>query len=261
MAELKGFIVSYRKKFLLLKKQRLTDEEFVLRDYCIHIADWDKTHKEKFGTFKKTNKELGVGLGWSESKVSRLRNKLVAKGMLVEQANGRMEIPNFWKYLPKNAYKLTKNHANFQEEIAEMQYDHAKVQESNAEMQGLNENKILGSEEKTYIDAEQNDIELAKMQPSLLVKSDIDSSKDIFNTLAYEEEKKTSDEKFFRHAIAVLEKNHPLTLRKRLILEEQMAAAGFYPDSFHESCFCNSGKEFIDCCGPLVYESLKIAKE
>lgn len=251
MKELKGFIVSYRKKFLLLKKRRLTDEEFVLRDYCIHVADWDETHIGKFGTFRETNKRLAEGLGCSESKVSRLKNSLVAKGELIKRSDDRMEIPSYWKYLPKNAYKLTKKREGLSNKFSKMKGEYAELQEPYAEMQGLTGGIISGSGIETQTNSVKKRGELAEMQGVNSPKSDLSSFKGKFS---WED---VRGRRVHEYIVGTPEEMQVSVLRKKSLRAKQMVVSGFAPDSLYEPCFCKSGREFIDCCGPVMWKVLE----
>lgn len=129
-----GVLASYREKFLFLKEGCLTDEEFILYEYCIHQADFNENHIGKFGRFEMTNKEIGFALLCSEDKVGRCLRKLLEKGLLKRVNRRRIEVVDFYRYLPKNAYKRIKT----KEELSYMQTIIANIKSENAELRKVN---------------------------------------------------------------------------------------------------------------------------
>ncbi len=107
-----------------------TRQEFLVYEYLLAIADWDRKHKATYGTLKKTNKEIAKGVNWTESPISRYKNRLIKKGFLIERSDGWIEIPLFWMTEPTKAFKLKKG------DHAELQEEHADLQEAIAFMQG-----------------------------------------------------------------------------------------------------------------------------
>lgn len=77
---LKGYHRAFRGRFLLLQRKDLRDEEFILWECSYSVlVDWDKKHNT-YGTFSHTWVEIGMLLGWSDSKVSRASQELFKKG-------------------------------------------------------------------------------------------------------------------------------------------------------------------------------------
>lgn len=160
-----GVLASYRDKFLYLKEKVLTDELFILYEYCIHLADFDENHKGKFGTFQKTsNKELGQDLGWSEDKVGRNINALLKKELLKVMGGKQIEVVDYFRFLPKNAFSRVKNGeetAYLQENITKMRFQNAELRQENANLQ----NKVS---DLTTNYASISDIVSSKVNSSLL---------------------------------------------------------------------------------------------
>ena len=133
----KGLLASYRDKFLYLKEKALTDEQFILYEYCIHLADFDENHKDIFGTFQKTsNEELGLGLGWLKDKVARNLTTLLEHGLLKLLENNQIEVVDYYRFLPKNAFCRIKSG----EETSYLLKNIAKMRSQNAEMREENAN-------------------------------------------------------------------------------------------------------------------------
>lgn len=129
-----GVLASYRDKFKLLKDKFLKDEEFILYDYCVHLADFDEKH-DNFGTFERdTNEVLGSGLGWSGDKLRRNFNALLNKGALRLMGNRLVEVVGFTIYLPKQAFALKKSNDYLSGLFAEVSSENAIMQTSNANL-------------------------------------------------------------------------------------------------------------------------------
>jgi DNA-binding Lrp family transcriptional regulator len=141
-----GILASYREKFILLQEKILSDEQFVLYEFCIHQADFDVRHKDKFGTFQLTNRELGIRLGWSEDKVGRQIKVLLKYGLLIKRDYKTHEVVDFFRYLPKNAFQRVKNKeelAYLQQVIAFIRVESAKIRPENVNLR--NNKPILAS--------------------------------------------------------------------------------------------------------------------
>lgn len=133
-----GVIASYRDKFILLRENFLTDEQFILYEYCIHQADFDENHIGKFGTFKNSYKELGDELGWSEDKIGRNIKILLKKGLLKSKGNKTFEVVDFYRFIPKYAFKRVREKAEtpyLQRMIAGLRTQSAEVQKKDADLQ------------------------------------------------------------------------------------------------------------------------------
>lgn len=143
-----GILASYREKFLLLKEKCLTDQEFILYDYCVHQADFDENHKGKFGTFEKTNIELAKGLGWSDDKVGRNINKLILRGLLKKNDRRTIEIIDYYRFLPTHAFDRTKEGkelAYLREKIAKMRSQVANSREETAKLRNPTTNLVTNN--------------------------------------------------------------------------------------------------------------------
>lgn len=135
---MRGVLASYREKFILIRKGFLTDAQFVFYEYCVHLADFDKNHGDKFGTFERvSNEQLGVSLGWSKDKVGRCLNVLVRKGLL-KIVMKRIEVVDFFRFLTKYAYERTgrdEENIYLSELVAVMSSENAKMQPKDAKLQ------------------------------------------------------------------------------------------------------------------------------
>lgn len=117
----------YRNRHLVAKQLNLKDSEYRLWDLCLAIYDWDKKHEETYQTVETTDKILADILGWSSSKVCRVRNGLIEKGTIKEKARSLYEVV----LLPSsknNTAKLQDENANLQDQIAETQENIAELQ-------------------------------------------------------------------------------------------------------------------------------------
>ncbi len=93
--KLKGYQKANRDRFYLLAFGELSQEEFVLYEFCVAITDWDIRHFDTYGTFKASNHEISQVLQWkADSTVSRHKKSLIRKGY-IEISGDRYKVKNF----------------------------------------------------------------------------------------------------------------------------------------------------------------------
>lgn len=122
-----GVLASYRENILLIREMVLTDEQYVLYQYCINQADFDQRH-EKFGMFEFTPREIANDLNCGKDKIGRGIKRLLRVGLLKIVGNKQLQVVEFQRYIPKNAYEITKN----KEQVAFLRNIIANVQAQNA---------------------------------------------------------------------------------------------------------------------------------
>lgn len=94
--KLNGFERTFRGKFVLLKENILTDNEFILWDLSFSVlADWDKNHIDTYGSFRLPQEQIGYYLNWSKSKVCRVSQELYKKNFWKEDTDGKVVITGF----------------------------------------------------------------------------------------------------------------------------------------------------------------------
>ena len=80
-----GYIKLYRREIERLN-QLLDDREYRLYQILVSLADWDRTHGEKYSTLRKTVRELKEKhlpkKGWSTGKISSVLGRLKSKGFI-----------------------------------------------------------------------------------------------------------------------------------------------------------------------------------
>jgi len=246
--QLNGFRASWRNKHSNL--QHLRDGEFRLLEIYVDLAIWDKiNYKETYGTTGVTNVTIAQVWGCGESKVSRWKKKLLKReGLIREREDGRIEILNFSKYEVKKAYTLAK--LSKTSVLAEMQEVGAKMQDSHT-------NADSDTGYKTCADTGRNRDGLAKMQAPLPSKGLISSKSNLSTAF----QKKGDFGTFAKGAMAELKRNDPLEAGGRALPAEEMVAGGFPLNTLYKPCpICKSAIDFIDCCGPAMFESLKGVK-
>lgn len=198
------FRASWRGKHA--ERKHLSDSEFRLLEFYIDEADWDERHLD-FGKCKLTDKEVAERLGssWDHTKVSRRRRDLMAKEKL-SMENDKKAVPDFKKYLTKEAYRLVKTQPGL-----------AELQEQRADSQ-----VIESTTSSNY-------------SPISRYK---DSFKDGYNGIP-------------RPAPSYQSSPDPGDWKDHLVRRE----------AAKEPCFCRSGENLEDCCGPFVEEGLGGCKE
>jgi len=103
------------------------DNECRLLDVLIHIADWDKKHKETFGTTGESLRDIKKHYlpEWSTGKLSAVRKKLVKHSDIAIKDDGRIEVKNFWRFVSPDVQKVEQA---FQSDEQDVQQDEQSVQ-------------------------------------------------------------------------------------------------------------------------------------
>lgn len=101
-----GVLASYRENIMLIREMILTDEQYVLYQYCINQADFDQKH-EKYGTFIFLPNEFASDLNCSTDKIGRGLKRLLRVGLLKTVGRKQLQVVEFQRYIPKNAYEIT----------------------------------------------------------------------------------------------------------------------------------------------------------
>lgn len=143
LKRLNGFQKADRKRFILLKDRRLTEEEFVLYELGIALAIWDK-EKEAYGTFEATNQELADILGWkSDTTALRHKKSLIRKEFFKEVDKYTIKPIDLerWHLRKHPLADLQDDPALLQSPSANLETPSAKIEESRPQ----NNNYPLGS--------------------------------------------------------------------------------------------------------------------
>lgn len=94
--KLHGWHGTYRGRFLLLQRNVLTKEEFILYDASLSFSDWDKiNHPKIYGSFDLTQQEIELLLGFSTGYVSKHSKKLLQLDLWQKRADGRIQVLGF----------------------------------------------------------------------------------------------------------------------------------------------------------------------
>lgn len=143
-----GVLASYRENMALIREHVLTEEQYVLYEYCIHRADFDEKH-DKFGTFQLSIKQIAEDLGTTDDSVRRWIRPLLLSGLIKFRGNNTFEITEYKRYLPTYAYKLTKTGeqtAFIQHFIAKLRTVNAELKNKSAKMRKLQHDSASNSE-------------------------------------------------------------------------------------------------------------------
>lgn len=138
---LKGYHKHFKGRFMLLKS--LSSEEFVLWDLSATIlVDWDKNHKDTYGTFDYTKAEIGHFLNCDASSISRRSKKLFDLGLWKKLNDKRIEICGYSIF--ENLAVLSKEQGmlNLQSYIAYQQTSDANMQNHNVNQHGISSKEI-----------------------------------------------------------------------------------------------------------------------
>lgn len=93
---LKGFHRTFRGKFLLVQRKVLSNSEYILWDLSFSVlADWDKNHPTKYGTFEYTQDEIAYFLGCDNTSVSKNSRNLYKLGLWKKRGDGRIIVCGF----------------------------------------------------------------------------------------------------------------------------------------------------------------------
>lgn len=142
---LKGYISHPRERFFLLQSKVLTPQEFVVYEFYLSIADWDKKHSKKFTTFYAPNKDVATYLGYkADSTISRIRTTLLEKGLILWKPElNRFEVPDFKIWTCTLPAKVQAHIAEMEIELAEMQKYSANLQEVKVKSVSYKEDVVL----------------------------------------------------------------------------------------------------------------------
>lgn len=136
LSALHGFNKAPKERFNLLVNRVLDRQEFLVYEFCLAITTWDDIHyPDRYGSFNATNREIGELLGgWSESNISRIRNRLAKKGYLKELDNGRTWVKDFdeWRLRIRDVSEQAKS-AYKQDQLAQTQKPPAPMQEDHSQ--------------------------------------------------------------------------------------------------------------------------------
>lgn len=131
LKKLKGYQKAPRARFRLLSEGVLTHEEFLLYELSAAIFDWDPRH-ETYGTFKATNQELAMLLGWkSDTTALKHKNSLIRKKFFTIIEDNRILVRGYEKWLLRKSTAL-----KYEEETAEKQLDVSKIEDKASEIKG-----------------------------------------------------------------------------------------------------------------------------
>ena len=102
LIKLKGYTRQYR--IAIEKEKELNDAEVRLYYIYVRIADWDKRHKETFGSTNTTLRDIQRDClpRWCLGKLSYTSRNLIKKGWLVKRPDKRIEVRNYGIYREKS---------------------------------------------------------------------------------------------------------------------------------------------------------------
>jgi len=187
--KLHGYHGIGRGVILLLHKQILTKEEFILYEASFSFASWDKEKKVSYGVIDLTQEEIEWLLNVSAGYVSKLKEGLIEKGFWRINKNKKIEVVGFELIETSVLSRITKNNmvVDYYDYIAHKQNEFA------------SEQKLI-AHKQTNISKENAPNQLQKFAHKQTVSSisDISSYKDRCNSLKSEEEyKKIKEEMGF----------------------------------------------------------------
>lgn len=97
--KLNGYQKIPRERFTrLIKEMRMSGGEFLLFEFCLAIADWDKNHKT-YASFDTKLDEISEVLGIPRSTVGYQLKKLRENGYIFDGQDGRIHIKDFERYV------------------------------------------------------------------------------------------------------------------------------------------------------------------
>ncbi len=132
---LKGYEKIFRGRFLLLQNKVLSDEEYILWELSLSVlADWDKKHGEKYGTFSHTQKEIATLISWSETKVSRTSKALFKNNFWIKENSAKIRVNGF--EIKEYLTPITKKYGvvNLEDYLLKKDTDFAFLTEEKSEM-------------------------------------------------------------------------------------------------------------------------------
>lgn len=113
--KLKGYISHPRQRFILLKSRVLKVSEFVLYEFYLSIAVWDRKKQEKYGTFTITNTAAALELGYkSDATVSQIKNSLIEKKLIVHIEEFTYRILQYENWTTTIPRKIEEHIQNFE---------------------------------------------------------------------------------------------------------------------------------------------------
>ena len=179
---LKGYEKIFRGRFLLLQNKVLRDEEYILWELSLSVlADWDKKHGEKYGTFSHTQKEIAILISWSETKVSRTSKALFKHNFWIKENSAKIRVNGF--EIKEYLTPITKKYGvvNLEDYLLKKKTDFAYLTEEKSEI----------TKEVSKENGDSRIQPLAEMQDDLPKDSLISPSKDKYS-FAFRENTLTS---------------------------------------------------------------------
>lgn len=177
--KLNGYHGIGRGILLLLHKQILTKEEFILYEASLSFASWDKEKKASYGLTDLTQEEIEWLLDVSAGYVSKLKEGLIEKGFWRININKKIEVVGFELIETSLLSRITKNNkvVDYHNYIAHKQNEFA------------SEQKLI-AHKQTNISKENAPNQPQKFAHKQTVSSisDIGSYKDRCNSLRSDEE-------------------------------------------------------------------------
>lgn len=137
---LKGYHRHFKGRYLLIKNNVLTFQEFILWDLSFSIlADWDTSleHEDIYGSFPQKFSEISYFLNCDPSNISRYSKKLFELGLWKRRNDGRIEVCGF--NIIKNLSLITNKvgTVDLQDYIANPHIYNAFTQDTNEKKHGL----------------------------------------------------------------------------------------------------------------------------
>ena len=124
---LNGFCALSKGRHLMSRMFGLGDAEFRLFELYTDAYLWDERYREEYGTVSFPDRVVAKFLGWSPSKVCRIRAKLIEKGLVTEVARGIHAVNPVFEYKSKLA--------NMKQIIADTQKENSPVDQDVASVQ------------------------------------------------------------------------------------------------------------------------------
>lgn len=112
LKKLNGYLKWNRDIFFVLHIQELTQEEFILYLFGLSITDWDvsPSHRETYGSFSATNRDIADAMGLkSDSTISRTKKSLIKKEFFVVRDDGRIVVKDFERWLLRKPHAERQN--------------------------------------------------------------------------------------------------------------------------------------------------------
>jgi len=132
---LRGKLYVSRDRHLRAKEQRLSDREFRLLEIFRDLSDWDSRHTETYLTFEAQNVDIATLLGWSVSKVSRVRELLISKNLIKVNNVGLFVVSDFSGNADLTAEQIFLGESSGRVSNANLQRENVVVQKQIASVQ------------------------------------------------------------------------------------------------------------------------------